>query len=381
MIEHHWKYHKMPEPLVSGDSYYTEVIPTHDRMIDQHINRFPELFRRKNPFKKFEDNVAQGKDEDEVEEENAQYYYNWFSSLPIQREYAPLPMTKPPKMAGHQEATVVGPPNKTIYTDDYGRVKIQFHWDRRGQKDEKSSCFVRVVQPLVGNGYGMQWIPRIGEVVAVKFIEGNPDEPLVICSVPTELPFPLPENQNVSGIKTETVYGQGVKNTEHKGHELSFDDTPGQEKMKLHSEGNVNIKVNNNLIETIKHNATHQSQGNVTIKVNQGGSYFKAKAIHLVVGTSRIDIDDKGVTMKADQIFVRAKGVGATQPIARVGDDHQCPKHTALTPHQGGPILKGSNFVKTNGLSTARVGDPVHCNVEQDTIKKGLIRSRSKAFR
>lgn len=302
-----------------------------------------------------------------------QSYQNSLICLPDKFTYMPLLLTTKSKIDDVQSAVVVGPKGKTIYTDKQGRIKVQFHWDRKGKNDENSSCWMRTMQMSAGENFGSQFIPRVGDEVVVGYLNSDPDRPFILCSVynaNNREPFPLPENQNKSGIKTQITDSQ---QTFDRGHELSFDDTPRNEKLQIHSEGDLKIDVLNNLVHTVNGGETISVKGEMLMQVLNGKSDIKAKEIHLRVGNSRIDIDDNGVAIKpAENLNLLVKGGGAFKPVARVGDDHQCPKYTASTPHKGGPILKGSGFVKVNGIPVARVGDSLHCRIEKDQIKSGI---------
>ena len=135
--------------------------------------------------------------------------------------------TPKPFVQGPQTAVVVGPAGDEIYTDKYGRVKVQFHWDRRGKKDENSSCWVRVSHPWAGKGWGSVSTPRIGQEVIVDFLEGDPDQPIITGRVYNEEcqpPFGFPAGAVISGIKSDTHKGGGY-------NELSMDDTAGKEQV------------------------------------------------------------------------------------------------------------------------------------------------------
>ena len=123
-------------------------------------------------------------------------------------------------MQGPQTAVVVGPAGDEIYKDDYGRVKVQFHWDRYGKRDENSSCWIRVAQMWAGKGWGSVSTPRIGHEVIVEFLEGDPDQPIIIGSVHNAENMP-PHGGVVSGLKSNTHKGAGY-------NEMSMDDRPGR---------------------------------------------------------------------------------------------------------------------------------------------------------
>jgi type VI secretion system secreted protein VgrG len=206
-----------------------------------------------------------------------------FSAIPSAQQFRPQRRTPKPFMQGPQTAVVVGPGGEEIFTDKHGRVKVQFHWDRLGKKNEKSSCWVRVSQPWAGKGWGAVSIPRIGQEVVVDFLEGDPDQPIVtgrVYNAEQTPPFPLPEGAVVSGIKSKSHKATGY-------NEMSMDDTPGKEKFTIHGqydmastiEHDQTTTVHNNRTDTIDVDDTEsvgndqtQSVGNnhkQTVKVNQ----------------------------------------------------------------------------------------------------------------
>ena len=130
---------------------------------------------------------------------------------------------------------VVGPPGEEIFTDKYGRVKVQFHWDREGKNDADSSCWVRVGTPWAGKNWGMIHIPRIGQEVIITFLEGDPDRPIIVGSVYNAdmmPPYELPENKTQSGLKSRST----LQGTPDNFNELRFEDKKGEEKIYFHAE-------------------------------------------------------------------------------------------------------------------------------------------------
>ena len=169
-----------------------------------------------------------------------------------------------PIVPGPQTATVTGPGGEEIHTDAYGRVKVQFHWDRRGRRDERSSCWIRVSQPWAGKGWGGVSIPRIGQEVVVDFLEGDPDQPLIVgrlYNAEQMPPYSLPEGAVVSGIKSRTHKGAGY-------NELSMNDTAGQEQMTLHAQYDMSTTVLHDQTNTVKNNRTTTVSVNDTLTVN-----------------------------------------------------------------------------------------------------------------
>ncbi len=188
-------------------------------------------------------------------------YRNEFLCIPFQVPYRPQRLTPRPTISGAQTAIVVGPPGEEIHTDEHGRIKVQFHWDREGQNNDKSSCWIRVTQNWAGPGWGALYLPRIGQEVVVEFLEGDPDRPLVTGSVyngqnPT--PIALPENKTQSTLRSNSSPGGSGFN------ELRIEDSAGAEQVYLHAQKDFNIVVEND--------KTQQVGGNETLLVKKDRS-------------------------------------------------------------------------------------------------------------
>jgi type VI secretion system secreted protein VgrG len=156
--------------------------------------------------------------------------------------YHPALRTPTPSIAGVECATVVGPAGETIHCDEFGRVRVQFHWDRYGKMDEFSSCWIPVNQPWAGEGFGLVNLPRIGQEVIVSFLGGNPEEPVIVGRVFTNLkrpPFTLPAAKNESGFRSKSVPETGGYNL------LRFVDTAGDELVEDRAEKDMKTRVNN----------------------------------------------------------------------------------------------------------------------------------------
>ncbi|WP_233960746.1 type VI secretion system Vgr family protein [Pectobacterium versatile] len=156
-----------------------------------------------------------------------------------------------PMVDGPQIATVVGPAGEEIYCDQYGRVKLQFPWDRYGASNDQSSCWVRVSQGWAGGQYGMIAIPRIGHEVIVSFLEGDPDQPIVTgrtFHATNRPPYDLPAHKTRTVLRTETHQGEGF-------NELRFEDQAGQEEIYIHGQKDLNAIVENDVVWHIKHDA------------------------------------------------------------------------------------------------------------------------------
>ncbi|RWE29985.1 type VI secretion system tip protein TssI/VgrG [Mesorhizobium sp.] len=169
---------------------------------------------------------------------------------PTKLPYRPPRITPRPIMRGPQTATVVGPSGEEIFTDKYARVKVQFHWDRLGKKDQNSSCFVRVSQTWAGSGWGFIQIPRIGQEVIVDFIEGDPDLPIItgrVYNASQMPPYGLPGNATQSGWKSNSSKGGGGYN------ELMFEDKAGSELVNFQAQKDHHLLIKNDRNKLVQH--------------------------------------------------------------------------------------------------------------------------------
>jgi type VI secretion system secreted protein VgrG len=185
-------------------------------------------------------------------------YDNAFTAMPFALPYRPQRVTPKPVIQGTQSAVVVGPSGQEVYTDKYGRVKVQFHWDRQGKNNEQSSCWVRVAQLAAGRRWGTSFWPRIGQEVIVDYLEGDADQPIIIGTVynADQMPPYLgkgpdsqhPDENLISGFKSNTsTGGQGY-------NELRFYDAKGKQQIFLHAERNMDTQVKNDGMEWVQGN-------------------------------------------------------------------------------------------------------------------------------
>lgn len=223
-----------------------------------------------------------------------------FELHPTREVFRPQRTVSKPHTKGPQSAIVTGPAGQEIWTDQYGRVKVQFGWDRYGKMDENSSCWIRVSYPWAGKGFGMIQIPRIGQEVLVDFKNGDPDLPIIVgrtYNQDTMLPWGLPGMASQSGIFSHSLYG-GPTN----GNMLRFDDKTGAEEVKFHAEKDLNTTVKNNethtvmvdRTKTIIKNETNSigEDRNTTVTKNDGLSVKLAQTIN--IGTTyRLDVGDQ----------------------------------------------------------------------------------------
>ncbi len=181
-------------------------------------------------------------------------YKNNFKCIPAATVFRP-PFRPKPRVHGIQSAVVVGPPGDEIYTDEYGRIKVQFQWDRLGGKDDKSSFWVRVMTPWAGANWGMVHIPRIGHEVIIDFLDGDPDRPVMTGMVYNKEnmpPYGLPANMTQSGIKSRSSKGGGAANF----NEIRFEDKMGSEEVYIHAEKDKNEVVENDHTVSVGHDET-----------------------------------------------------------------------------------------------------------------------------
>ena len=178
-----------------------------------------------------------------------------FAVIGADETFRPPLVTRRPLAYGPQTATVVGPGGQEIWTDSFGRIKVQFHWDREGQLDENSSCWVRVSQAWAGGRWGAQFVPRIGDEVVLEFLDGDPDRPIVTGSVyngANTPPFPLPQSQTQSGIRTRSTPG----GTEANCNEIRFEDALGNEELFVQAERTQTTVVKASQFVTVGANRT-----------------------------------------------------------------------------------------------------------------------------
>jgi type VI secretion system secreted protein VgrG len=291
-------------------------------------------------------------------EQVARAYNNSFECI-LQGEgqtpFRPPRVTHRPTILGCQTATVVGPAGEEIFTDKYGRIKVQFHWDREGQNDSGSSCWVRVAQSWAGKRWGMVFIPRIGMEVIVDFLEGDPDQPICVGCVynaDTMPPYTLPDEKTKMTIKSDSSKGGGGFN------ELRFEDKKGSEQIFMHGEKELDIRIKNDrrewigrdrnlivkrdkkelverdehihikrdLIEKIDRDHNEKVGGKVAVEITQSYSRkvtgnsaeeFGANFSHKITGTQTVKANmivleaDTGITLKVggSSININAGGI------------------------------------------------------------------------
>ncbi|HCJ4910746.1 TPA: type VI secretion system tip protein VgrG, partial [Pseudomonas aeruginosa] len=330
--------------LVSG--HFLEIAE-HPRAEWNDLWLLSEVFHEGKQPQVLEENVTS--DTSASTDDFQQGYRNRFLATPWEVFFRP-PLEHPkPRVLGSQTAVVTGPPGEEIHCDRYGRVRVQFHWDREGQGDDKSSCWLRVASGWAGNGYGGIVIPRVGMEVLVDFLEGDPDQPLVsgcVYHAAHPVPYELPANQTRSVFKSLGSPGGGGYN------ELRIEDRKGQEQIFVHAqrdwdeniEHDQKIRVGHERHDTVEANSysefkaeehhTVHGERKVELKaddhltvgdsqhVKLGRAYLAraGREIHLKAGQKMVIEADSELTVKAGGSFIRldASGIAISGPLARI---------------------------------------------------------------
>lgn len=280
---------------------------------------------------------------------------------PAEKNFRPAPSVARPHISGILSALVVGPKSEEIHTDSMGRIKIQFHWDKEHQKNDDSSCWVRINQFWNGAKSGAQFIPRVGSEVLVSFVDGNPDCPLVMGTVFNGLklpPFALPEKKTQCGI----ISRSSARGSVEQGHTFCFEDKKDDEYILLHSQKDLKFEAKNNLMARVENSVlwditdkresniskgndslllmegsviteikkgdkkcalrqgsliTELNNGSYTLKVEKGNTTIStgnkciitaSQQIELKVGSSKLSITPSGITIKAPTVKIEGNG-------------------------------------------------------------------------
>jgi type VI secretion system secreted protein VgrG len=198
--------------------------------------------------------------------------------------FRPAVVTPKPKVNGVESATVVGPPGEEIHTDEFGRVRVHFHWDRESKMDDGSSCWIHVSQPWGGAGYGASNLPRIGQEVLVDFLGGDPDRPVIVGRLYTNLqktPYKLPENKTQSGWKSNSTGGGGGYN------ELMFEDAAGKELLRMQAEKDMNKLVKNDEQSVVGRDRTREVKRNESVTVGKNRTKQVVKNERVTIGENQ----------------------------------------------------------------------------------------------
>jgi type VI secretion system secreted protein VgrG len=238
-----------------------------------------------------------------------------FGAIVSGQQYRPTRRTPKPCVNGPQTAVVVGPSGEEIFTDKYGRVKVQFYWDRRGTKNEKSSCWVSVSHPWAGKNFGVVHIPRIGQEVIVGFLEGDPDRPIIIGRVYNAEqmpPWELPANATQSGILTRSSKGGGYANA----NALRFEDKKGSEQLWLHAEKNQDIEVENDETHWVGHDRSKTIDHDETVHVKHDRTETVDHNETITIGVDRTEMVGKNESISVGSNRSVSVGASETKTVA-----------------------------------------------------------------
>lgn len=253
--------------------------------------------------------------------------------------YRPPLSTPKPKVNGVESATVVGPPGEEIHCDEFGRVRVHFHWDRESKMDDNSSCWIHVSQPWAGAGYGGTNLPRVGQEVLVDFLGGDPDRPIIVGRVYTNLqkvPYALPANKTQSGWRSNSTGGTGGYN------ELMFEDAAGQELFRMQAERDLQKLVKNDETVTVGRDRTKL--------VRQNDDF--------TVGSCRVKrvVENESITV----------GINRTTTIGQIDSNTVGAKHViTISPEGGGGATMTTH---TDGKIELTTGKGATITLEGSTI-------------
>ncbi len=313
------------------------------------------------------------------------------TAIPSAQQYRPRRSTPKPFVQGPQTAVVVGPAGDEIHTDKYGRVKVQFHWDRYGKRDQNSSCWIRVSHPWAGKNWGAIAIPRIGQEVIVDFLEGDPDQPIItgrVYNAEQMPPYGLPANMTQTGIKSRSTLNGSPDNF----NEIRFEDKKGSEQVFIHAEKNQDIEVENNEThwvghdrrktidhdETthVKHDRTETVDNNETITIGVNRTEMVGSNETITIGSNR------SVTVGASETktvaLQRTHTVGVNETITiGAAQEVTIGAMQAVTVGANQTTSVGANESTTVGASETRsVGSNRSTNVGKDDalhVGKNLV--------
>jgi type VI secretion system secreted protein VgrG len=277
-------------------------------------------------------------------------YSNRFTCIESTTPVRPARLTPKPFVQGPQTAVIVGPSGEEIYVDKYGRVKVQFFWDREGKFNDKSSCWIRVSQPWAGKNWGAMFIPRITQEVIVSFIEGDPDRPIItgrVYNAEQTVPYTLPDNSTRSTMKSSSSKGGGSANF----NELRFEDKAGSEQLFMNAQKDMDVNVKNDLREAVANNRSLVVTKDQTESV--GGDFHSD-----ITGNSNQKVGGNYSLQVAQSLYEKSMSYAheATQAIHLKAMNVVIEAETQLT------IKVGGNYVALSPANVAITGTMVMIN-------------------
>jgi len=320
--------HRADYRLAEGRSDQPRLVSGHLLEISDHPRRewndlwlLTEVLHEGKQPQVLEESVTQSGESTDF----TQGYRNRFTATPWDIPHRP-PLNHPkPKVLGSQSAVVTGPAGEEIHCDEYGRVKVQFFWDREGKADDKTSCWLRVSNSWAGDGYGGIAIPRVGMEVLVTFLEADPDQPLVtgcLYHAEHQVPYDLPANKTRSVFKTLSSPGGGGYN------ELRIEDRKGAEQIYIHAqrdwdeniEHDQKIRVGHERHDTVEKNSYSEFRaeehltvvGHRKVEVKPEDHLTVGQAQHIKLGTAQLTKAGREIHLKAGQKMVIEAGIELT---------------------------------------------------------------------
>ncbi|RZN46508.1 type VI secretion system tip protein VgrG [Escherichia sp. E13S3] len=292
--------------------------------------------------------------------------HNQFTVIPADRTWRPQPMIKP-KVDGPQSAIVTGPAGEEIFCDEHGRVRVKFHWDRTQTKDENNSCWVRVSQAWAGAGFGNLAIPRIDQEVIVDFLNGDPDQPIIMGRTyhqDNRSPGGLPGTKTQMTIRSKTYKGEGF-------NELRFEDATSNEQLYMHAQKDMITEVLHDRTTTVDHDHTE------TVKNNQMVTVVVGQTVN--VGSKKEGGHDQKVTVAHDQTVTvqnnqtlnvtekREKNVGGDQKTTITGEDNETVKKSQKVK------VEENYTLDVTKITTIKAGEKIEliCGASSITLEKG----------
>ena len=277
---------------------------------------------------------------DNKHHEHAQHYQNEFRAYKTSQNFVPqarfqehkdiqdpfsiqapsssqLVITKP-QISGLHTATVVGPKDTPIYTDKYGRIKVQFDWDTHSKSNENSFAWVRMKQSWGSNQFGAHFTPRVGQEVLVSFDHGDPNKPIIVGVMPSDSsmpPFAPNKTPTQLGFRTQSLAKDAMQHT-IPGHQIMFDDDSTQPKVHLHSYKDLQQTTTNDYTLNVQGKSTTTVEKGDYIQTVGGKIIINAKnAVHIVNGESRISITPSDITIEASKISL-GSGIGSSAHVS-----------------------------------------------------------------
>ena len=315
------------------------------------------------------------------------HFETTFTAIEASRKFRPRRVTPKATVMGVQTAVIVGPSGEEIYSDKYGRVKVQFFWDRQGNKDEQSSCWVRVASTWAGKNWGFIQLPRIGQEVIVDFLEGDPDRPIITGRVYNGEympPYDLPANQTQSGFKSRSSKAGGTDDF----NEFRFEDKKGNEAILLHAQKDLATVVENDEVRDVQHDRTTTVKNNETKEITEGYEEITIKkgyqTITLEEGDQTIAVKQgkQTITVNADRTVEVKQGnmstkvdMGNHATQVKMGNATMKVDLGSISYEgmQGIELKVGSNSIKIDQMGVTIKGMMVKIEGQIQTEVKGMM--------